>query len=70
VIAQPPQEVTQLLHAWQRGDKTALDRLIPIVYHELRRLAHGCLASERVHITMQTTAPVHEACSACRRGSG
>ena len=61
MIAQPPQEVTQLLHAWQRGDRTALDRLIPIVYHELRRLAHGYMARERANITLQTTALVHEA---------
>jgi len=61
VISQPPQEVTQLLHAWRRGDGTALDRLIPIVYDELRRLAHCYMARERARNTLQTTALIHEA---------
>lgn len=59
--AQPPHEVTQLLQAWQRGDKTALDRLIPIVYQELRRLAHRYMSRERAHNTLQTTVLVNEA---------
>ncbi len=35
-----PQEITQLLLAWRHGDQTALDQLMPLVYAELRRLAH------------------------------
>lgn len=42
-----PHEVTQLLLAWGQGDETALERLIPIVYDELRRLAKRCLRRER-----------------------
>jgi len=61
VITQPPQEVTQLLHAWQQGDRGALDKLVPMVYQELRRLAHRYMARERAHHTLQTTALVHEA---------
>jgi RNA polymerase sigma factor (TIGR02999 family) len=61
VISQPPQEVTQPLHAWRRGDGTALDRLIPVVYDELRRLAHCYMARERARNTLQTTALIHEA---------
>lgn len=43
------------------GDGTALDRLIPVVYDELRRLAHCYMARERAHNTLQTTALIHEA---------
>ena len=52
-------QVTQLLVAW--GNKTnALQELMPLVYRELRRLAHGCLGRERQGHTLQTTALVHE----------
>ncbi len=61
MISQPPREVTQLLHAWKGGDAEALDKLIPIVYDELRRLAHRYMARERAHNTLQTTALMHEA---------
>ena len=61
MISQPPQEVTQLLHAWRRGDGAALDRLVPIVYDELRRLARCYMARERARNTLQTTALIHEA---------
>jgi RNA polymerase sigma-70 factor (ECF subfamily) len=54
-------EVTQLLVAWSRGDASALDQLTPLVYHELRRLAHRYLSRERPGHTLQTTALVHEA---------
>ena len=54
-------EVTQLLISWQRGDKHALDQLMPIVYHELRRLAAGYLKRERRNHTLQPTALIHEA---------
>ena len=52
--------VTKLLVEWRRGDQAALDRLIPLVYGELRRVASNHLGRERSH-TLQTTALVHEA---------
>ena len=57
----PPGEVTALLDAWGKGDRDALDRLIPIVYSELRRLAHRELRGEARERTMGTTGLVHEA---------
>lgn len=54
-------QVTELLHDWARGDKKALDGLLPLVYKELRRLAHYHLQSEREEHTLQSTALVHEA---------
>jgi len=56
-----PQEVTQLLLAWNQGDETALEKLIPLVYDELRRLAHHYMGGERAGHTLQTTALVNEA---------
>lgn len=56
-----PQEVTQLLLAWSRGDRAALDRLIPLVSTELHRLAHHYMRRERTGHTLQTTALVNEA---------
>ena len=58
---QEPHDVTRLLQAWQGGDSLALERLIPIVYDELHRLAHCCMIREREKDTLQTTALVHEA---------
>jgi RNA polymerase sigma factor (TIGR02999 family) len=54
-------DVTQLLADWQRGDQRAFDRLVPLVYDELRRVARARLRSERDTHTLQTTALVHEA---------
>ena len=54
-------QVTQLLHHWKQGDEKALDALLPVVYKELRRLAHYHLQSERSDHTLQSTALVHEA---------
>jgi RNA polymerase sigma factor (TIGR02999 family) len=54
-------EVTQLLLAWSEGDATALDRLMPLVYAELRRLAKSYMRRERPGHTIQTTALIHEA---------
>ena len=54
-------DVTQLLFAWSRGDREALDRLMPLVYEELRKLAHHYLQLERPGQTLQSTALVHEA---------
>ena len=53
--------VTQLLVEWRAGNQDALDRLFPIVYDELRRLARGYLRHERPGHTLQPTALVHEA---------
>jgi RNA polymerase sigma factor (TIGR02999 family) len=54
-------DVTALLNRWQQGESTALDRLMPLVYNELRRIAARYLHSERSGHTLQTTALVHEA---------
>ena len=55
------QSVTELLARWRAGDQQSLDRLVPIIYDNLRRLAHGYLRKERPGHTLQTTALVHEA---------
>ena len=54
-------DITGLLAAWSAGDRAALDRIIPLVYGELRRLAHGRMLGERPGHTLQTTALVNEA---------
>ena len=54
-------QVTQLLVRWRGGDRQALDALMPLVYEELRRLAHYYLQRERSDHTLQSTALVHEA---------
>lgn len=56
-----PQEVTQLLLDWNEGNRDALEKLMPLVYKELRRLAHQYLRKERAGHTMLTTDLVHEA---------
>jgi RNA polymerase sigma factor (TIGR02999 family) len=56
-----PSEVTLLLQGWREGDSKALDALLPLVYKELRRLAHFQLRSERPDHTLQSAALVHEA---------
>jgi RNA polymerase sigma factor (TIGR02999 family) len=61
VPSSPPHEVTRLLVAWSNGDKAALDQLMPLVYSELRRLAHHYMSRERPGHTLQTTALVNEA---------
>jgi len=61
-MAKPsPEEITGLLLAWGGGDKAALDKLVPLVYQELRRLAHRQMRRERAGGTLQTTALVNEA---------
>lgn len=55
-----PGSVTELLHAWGRGRTSALEQLIPLVYGELRRMAHRYLVRERQG-TLQTAALVNEA---------
>jgi len=61
VEKQPGQEVTALLKEWAAGDPAALERLMPLVYEELRRLAASQLRAERRNHTLQPTALVHEA---------
>ncbi len=56
-----PQEVTQLLVAWSNGDSEALEKLMPLVYDDLRRLARNYMNRERAGHTLQTTALIHEA---------
>ncbi len=61
-MARPPShEITQLLHAWSSGDRAALDRLVPLVYDELHRLAHSYMRREHSDQVFQTTALVNEA---------
>lgn len=55
------ESVTQLLQAWSRGDQASLDRLLPAVYEELRRLAGRYMRHQAPEHTLQTTALVHEA---------
>ena len=56
-----PGEVTQLLLEWNEGDGSALDKLLPIVYAELHRVAHNYLRRERPGHTLQATALINEA---------
>jgi RNA polymerase sigma factor (TIGR02999 family) len=55
------EDISQLLAHWSDGNKAALDQLIPLVYAELRRLAHHYLRGERAGQTLQTSALVNEA---------
>ena len=57
----PSGQVTELLQHWKQGDEQALQALIPLVYKELRRLAHYHLQAERPDHSLQSTALVHEA---------
>ncbi len=56
-----PRPVTDWLHGWRNGDREALDLLLPVVYDELRRVAHRQLRNERPDHTLQSAALVHEA---------
>src|SRR5947207_11536404 len=56
-----PNDITSLLLAWSQGEQTALDRLIPLVYDELHRLAKRHMGHERAGHPLQTTALVNEA---------
>ena len=53
--------VTRLLADWSKGNQQALEELLPLIYNELRHLAHNLLYRERPGHTLQTTALVHEA---------
>lgn len=56
-----PHEITQLLAEWTGGNQAALDKLYPLVYDELRRMAHRFMRRERKGHTLQTTALINEA---------
>ena len=57
----PPADITTLLKAWRAGDGSALDRLTPLVYDHLRKLAKGYVRRERGTARFDATALVHEA---------
>jgi len=61
VTSESPHDLTLLLHDWHRGDQAALDKIIPRVYAELRRLAHIYMVREQPGHVLQTTALIHEA---------
>ena len=60
-MANAPDNITDLLVGYGRGDKEALDKLMPMVYDELRRQAARYLRREQAGHTLQTTALIHEA---------
>jgi RNA polymerase sigma factor (TIGR02999 family) len=60
-MASSPDSITKLLIEWRDGDETALNRLIPLVYDELHRMAHRHMRRERQEHTLQTTALINEA---------
>jgi RNA polymerase sigma factor (TIGR02999 family) len=61
VAERSPQQVTGLLIDWSRGNQDAFEKLMPVIYEQLRELAHHYLGHERKAYTLQTTALVHEA---------
>lgn len=61
MLKPPPQNVSQLLLDWSKGDKAALDALVPLVHEELHRLAHRYMGGEHAGHTLQTTALINEA---------
>ena len=60
-MSESQQQVTQLLVAWSNGDRAALEELMPLVYEELRHLAHHYIRQERPGHTLQTSGLVNEA---------
>jgi len=60
-LSLPPHEITQLLAEWTNGNQEALDKLYPLVYDELRRIARRYMSRERKGHTLQTTALINEA---------
>jgi len=60
MIPESTHQITALLHAWNLGDQQALDRLMPLIYHELHRAARQCMARERDAGPLQTTALINE----------
>ena len=61
VATSSPEGITQLLESWSKGDQSALEKLMPLVYNELHRLAVAYLRRERQTHTLQPTALVNEA---------
>lgn len=61
ISAPSRQQVTQVLIDWSNGDRAAADRLMPLIYDELRQIARGYLQGERADHTLQATGLVHEA---------
>ena len=61
LVDETPNEITEQLIAWSKGDEAALDALIPAVYQELRRMANYYLRGENAGHSLQPTALVHEA---------
>lgn len=61
IPAPKPNEITGLLFAWSNGDQSALEKLTPLVYQELHRLAQSYLRRERPGHSLQPTALVNEA---------
>jgi RNA polymerase sigma factor (TIGR02999 family) len=59
-MSQADSDLTRLLHAWSQGDSAALERLAPLVFEDLRRMARRHLGGERASHTLQPTALVHE----------
>jgi RNA polymerase sigma factor (TIGR02999 family) len=57
----PSPQITRLLRAWGSGDRSALERLTPVVYHELHGMARRYMRRERTGHTLQTTALINEA---------
>src|ERR1041384_4695921 len=57
----PPPNVSELLVAWGQGDEAARDRLVPVIYDELRRVARHCLRADPQQQTLQTSALINEA---------
>jgi RNA polymerase sigma-70 factor (ECF subfamily) len=56
----PEPDITELLIDWNNGDKSAIDRLLPLVEKELHRLAHSYMRRENANHTLQTTALINE----------
>lgn len=54
--------ITQLLHAWNDGDPSAFDQLLPLVYEEMRQTAHAYISKEKAELALQPTELVHETC--------
>src|SRR5258708_8086887 len=59
-VKETQHDITELLLAWSNGDPMAFDRVVPLVYDELRRVARNYLRRERQEHTLQPTALVHE----------
>jgi len=60
-VEPPSGQITQLLESWNQGDQDAIEKLMPIVYEELHRLARRYMSDERADHTLQTSALVNEA---------